>query len=417
MDASTIVAVIIGIGFAALVVAVAVRMSKKKIPRAESRQVSDQSPAEAQGADTAGGKAKTQVKVPTQGKPAPVKGLRPLEESSLRGKLDEDEKPKEEKTPEPAEPLKFKFELNARRGLGEGLERTRKEGFIARLLEVFSGPKEINEELVSRAEETLLSADLGVATAMELLEQIKTEFHPVEGDLGPQILEFLKARVQAMIGGLPNGPAKLDAVEGPAVIMVVGVNGTGKTTTIGKMANLYASQGKKVLLVAGDTYRAAGMEQLNIWGGRIGVPVVMGKTGQDPASLMFDAARRAKDENFDLLIADTAGRLHTDTNLVEELKKIHRTIGKALPGAPHEVMLLLDATMGQNAVRQADVFLKAVDVSGITLAKLDGTAKGGVVISIAREMKLPIRFVGVGEAVDDLRPFDADEFVNALFQS
>jgi fused signal recognition particle receptor len=218
-----------------------------------------------------------------------------------------------------------------------------------------------------------------------------------------------------MLSGLDHGVPALAVDKPPAVIMVVGVNGTGKTTTIGKMAHYYKNQGKSLLLAAGDTYRAAGMDQLAIWGERVGVPVVVGEPGQDPASVMFDAGKKAIELGVDILIADTAGRLHTNVNLVDELKKIHRVIGKAVPGGPHEVMLLLDSTMGQNAVRQADVFRQAVDVTGITLAKLDGTAKGGVAISIARDMGLPIRFVGVGEGIDDIRPFDAREFTKALF--
>jgi len=199
--------------------------------------------------------------------------------------------------------------------------------------------------------------------------------------------------------------------------MVVGVNGTGKTTTIGKMAYFFQRRGRKVLLGAGDTFRAAGSDQLQVWGERVGVPVVTGAPKADPGAVLFEAAKQAREQGYDLMIADTAGRLHTNVNLVEELKKVHRVLGKVVPGAPHEVILVLDATMGQNAIRQADIFRQAVQVTGIALAKLDGTAKGGVVLSIARDMMLPIRFVGVGEQVQDLRPFDPSEFADALFES
>jgi fused signal recognition particle receptor len=231
-----------------------------------------------------------------------------------------------------------------------------------------------------------------------------------------EVLRFLKGQVVAMLADHPHGMPGLRPERGPAVMMVVGVNGTGKTTNIGKLAHLYAREGRKVILAAGDTYRAAGSDQLVIWGERVGVPVVAGAPNADPASVIFDAAKRATAEGFELLIADTAGRLHTNANLVDELKKVHRVIGKAVPGAPHEVLLMLDATMGQNAVRQADIFRQAVNVTGIALAKLDGTAKGGVVLSIVRDLGLPVRFVGVGEGVEDLRPFEPDEFADALFE-
>ena len=260
----------------------------------------------------------------------------------------------------------------------------------------------------------MCSSDL---TASELLDALKTDFRPGPGDAGTQVMAFLKERVTEMLSGLPHGAPALRPESGPAVVMVAGVNGTGKTTTIGKLAHFYQGQGRKVLLAAGDTYRAAGADQLAIWGDRVGVPCVVGKERADPASVIFDAAKRAATEGFDLLIADTAGRLHTNVNLVDELKKVHRVIGKAVPGGPHEVLLVLDATMGQNAVRQADIFRQAVNVTGIVLSKLDGTAKGGVVLSIVRDMGLPVRFVGVGEAMDDLKPFDPRDFSEALFEA
>ena len=223
----------------------------------------------------------------------------------------------------------------------------------------------------------------------------------------------LKARISGILEkDFP--PLDLEA-QNPTVIMVVGVNGAGKTTSIGKLAKRYTDAGKKVLLAAGDTFRAAAVEQLEVWGERAGVKVVKGESKQDPSSVLFEAAKQAKDGGYDLLIADTAGRLQARKELMEELAKIHRVMGKALPGAPHEVWLVLDATNGQNAISQAKIFTEMVDVTGIVLTKLDGTAKGGVVIGISDEMNLPVRFIGIGEKVGDLRPFEAKDFVEALF--
>lgn len=387
MDLSTIFVIAMGIGFAALLVLVIKRMATRKPGRLLIEDDLDRpEPIE-----------------PRKPEPRPV----PAPPQKKTGKKVEPPPP-----PEPPKPL---FPMPMAKPWEASLERTRKEGFVARLAEAF-GRGTLDDTLVARAEEALLTADIGVKTATELVNALRGEFKPGHGDLAPQVLRFLHDRTLDMLAGLPHGEPKLDVPTPPAVIMVVGVNGTGKTTTIGKMANWYKHRGKKILLAAGDTYRAAGMDQLAIWGERVGVPVVVGQPGQDPASVMFDAGKQAIEQGVDLLIADTAGRLHTNVNLVDELKKLHRVLGKAVPGGPHEVLLLLDSTMGQNAVRQADVFRQAVDVTGIALAKLDGTAKGGVVLSIARDMGLPIRFVGVGEGIDDIRPFDAEAFARALFQ-
>jgi len=329
--------------------------------------------------------------------------------------IDGKRKPAPVPVPEPPAAPKLVVAIPTVKPLGAGLERTRKEGFVARLLDAFKRGA-VDDALLAQAEEALLTADVGVKTATMLISALKTEFKPSGGDLGPQVMEFFQKKTLEILEPLKHGAPKAVGQAGaPAVIMVVGVNGTGKTTTIGKMAHFYKNKGRSPLLIAGDTFRAAGMDQLVIWGDRVGVPVVAGNPGQDPASLMFDACRKAVTDGADLVIADTAGRLHTNVNLVDELKKVHKVLGKAVPGAPHEVLLVLDATMGQNAIRQADVFQQAVDVTGIVLAKLDGTAKGGVVLSIARDLGLPIRFVGVGEGLDDLRPFDPHEFVEALF--
>jgi len=295
-----------------------------------------------------------------------------------------------------------------------------------------SGKQVITETAIDEAlrdiRVSLLEADVALHVVNAFLAQVKEkaigEVVQVKAKKDGRKVEitpaehFVKLCNDELVALMGAGERGIEFEPGgrPTAVMMVGLHGTGKTTTIGKMAHFYKNRGKKLLLAAGDTYRAAGMDQLAIWGERVGVPVVVGKPGQDPASVMFDAGKQALEQGVDLLIADTAGRLHTNVNLVDELKKVHRVLGKAVPGGPHEVLLLLDSTMGQNAVRQADVFRQAVDVTGIALAKLDGTAKGGVVLSIARDMGLPIRFVGVGEGIDDIRPFDAKEFTRALFQ-
>lgn len=394
MDASAIFFLVLALGFAVLVALVASRMGRKK-RLGRGTEVEEAPEVEAP-------LGRTEPKERT-----PEAITEPPKEARRKA-----EKAKEQAPPPP--PLIV--EVPRVRPLGAGLERTRKEGFVGRMMASL-GRQTLDDAFLAQAEEALLTADVGVRTAGDLVEALRREFRPGGGDLGPQVLAFLQQKTLQWLEPLPHGaPEVPGSDQGPAVIMVVGVNGTGKTTTIGKMARFYRDRGRKVILCAGDTYRAAGMDQLAIWGERVGVPVVVGNPGQDPGSLMFDAAKRARQEGYDLLIADTAGRLHTNVNLVDELKKIHRVLGKAVPGAPHEVLLVLDATMGQNAVRQADIFRQAVQVSGIVLAKLDGTAKGGVVLSIARDMGLPIRFVGVGEGVEDLRPFDSREFAEALFE-
>ena len=271
--------------------------------------------------------------------------------------------------------------------LQTGLDKTRSEGFIARLGKLFAA-KQIDEAVLAEVEEVLYRADLGVKATQTLL---------------------------AALRAAGTEPMKLRVANGPAVLMVVGVNGSGKTTTIGKLAHRYAAEGRKVLVAAGDTFRAAAVDQLEVWCDRAGVPIHRGKDNQDPASVCFAAIERAKAEGFDLVIVDTAGRLHTNAGLMAELQKCARVADKALPGAPHEVLLVLDATMGQNAVKQAEQFRESVAVSAIALTKLDGTAKGGVVLAIAETLKIPVQLVGVGEKMQDLRDFDAELFVETLF--
>ena len=296
--------------------------------------------------------------------------------------------------------------------LKQGLSRTR--GQLSNGLgAVFLGRKTIDAELIEELETILLMADVGIETTNYVLDTLTTRVSRQALSDSGALLESLKQTLIDVVA--PSEESLTLASQSPTVILMVGVNGAGKTTTIGKLAQRYRREGRSVMLAAGDTFRAAAVEQLQAWGERNQVPVIAQHTGADSASVIFDAVQSARARGVDVLIADTAGRLHNKDNLMEELKKVVRVIKKIDPLAPHEVMLVLDATMGQNAVAQAEHFKAAVDVTGITLTKLDGTAKGGVVFAIAHTLGIPIRFVGVGEALEDLRPFQAKPFVEALF--
>ncbi len=298
--------------------------------------------------------------------------------------------------------------------LSSGLARTRTTGFIAGLGKLFAGKKEIEPSLVEEIEKVLLTADIGVRTSQKLLEEIRTSLSRKELQSPDAIWDFLRQRCAAL---LEQDVAPIDfGSQKPFVLLTIGVNGSGKTTTIGKLSAKLGAEGKKVLLAAGDTFRAAAAEQLDIWAGRTGATLVRGKEGADPSSVIFDGVRRGVAEGFDVVIADTAGRLHTKTDLMQELQKVRRVVAKASPGAPHETWLVIDSTSGQNAIAQAQIFTAAMQVSGIVLTKLDGTAKGGVILGIADQLKLPVRYIGVGERIEDLREFDATEFVDALFE-
>jgi fused signal recognition particle receptor len=297
--------------------------------------------------------------------------------------------------------------------LAPGLARTRSSGFVARLGELFAGRKQLDPSIVDEIEKVLLTADIGVKTSQKLLEEIRGSLSRSELKDPDAVWTFLRQRSAEMLS-LPAPEIDFASAK-PFVLLVIGVNGSGKTTTIGKLAAKLASDGKKVMLAAGDTFRAAAAEQLEVWAGRTGAAVVRGKEGADPSSVIFDGVKRAATEGFDVAIADTAGRLHTKTELMQELQKVRRVVGKAAPGAPHETWLIIDSTSGQNAIAQAQIFTEAMAVSGIVLTKLDGTAKGGVILGIADQLKIPVRYVGVGERVEDLREFDPAEFVEALF--
>lgn len=293
--------------------------------------------------------------------------------------------------------------------LKKGLSKTRKI-LTTDIDELFAGSRFLDDEMIEDLEELLITADIGVQTTMEITQRISKKSSKIKSpsDLKEHLKTELLTLIQPKIKEESNSRVK------PHVVMVIGVNGVGKTTTIGKLASKNAAEGKKVLIAAADTFRAAAIEQLTIWANRSGAEIVKHKADADPAAVAFDGVEAAIARNKDVVFIDTAGRLHTKINLMEELKKIKRSISKKLPDAPHEVLLVLDATTGQNAVSQAKMFKEALDVSGLVLTKLDGTAKGGIVVSICNTLELPLKYVGVGETIDDLQNFDPVEFVNAI---
>jgi fused signal recognition particle receptor len=297
--------------------------------------------------------------------------------------------------------------------LREGLSKTR-SSLTGRLDRLVLGKREITPELMDELEEILFTSDIGVTTTQELIDGVREKVARKELKDPEKLRSALKGHILSFLQ-IPDAENREPAPGEPLVIMVVGVNGVGKTTTIGKVAHTFKQQGKGVMLVAADTFRAAAVEQLAIWGERVGAEVVKQATGADPSAVAFDAISAALSRKTDVVIIDTAGRLHTQQNLMDELKKIQRVTGKKLPGAPHQVWLVLDATTGQNAISQAEAFNKDLRVTHLILTKLDGTAKGGIVVGISHQLAMPIKFIGIGEKVDDLRPFDADEFVNAIF--
>ncbi len=299
----------------------------------------------------------------------------------------------------------------ARDELKAGLSKTR-AGFIARIAELLS-KKQIAEDLLPQLEEVLLTADIGPKTAEHLFSQVRSTLSRSELKEPAAVWTVIKDESRRLLH--VDTPPVDFAAHKPFVLLVIGVNGVGKTTTIGKLAAQQVAAGRKVILAAGDTFRAAAVEQLEIWGQRAGVPVVRGKEGGDPSSVIFEAIKRAQREGFDLVIADTAGRLHVKEQLMAELQKVRRVIKKADPTAPHETWLVLDSTQGQNTIAQARTFKEAMEISGIILTKLDGTAKGGVILGITHELSVPVRYIGVGEKIGDLRAFDAEDFVDVLY--
>jgi fused signal recognition particle receptor len=294
----------------------------------------------------------------------------------------------------------------------QAVSRTR-ESLSERIEDIVSLGKEIDRDTLDGLEATLIAADLGVSTTHQVLEKLREQADRKQIADMAELKRLLK---QELLAILNSTAAPVRAVSAPEVILVVGVNGTGKTTTIGKLAATLRGTGKTVLLCAADTFRAAAIEQLEIWGQRTGTEVIKTKPGGDPSAVLFDALQAAKSRGTDYVIVDTAGRLHTKSNLMTELEKMKRTAERIVPGAPHEVLLVVDATTGQNGVQQARQFTQSAGVTGIVLAKLDGTAKGGVVVAISRELGLPVRYVGIGETADDLLPFNAQNFIDALFE-
>ncbi|MDP3182870.1 MAG: signal recognition particle-docking protein FtsY [Desulfobaccales bacterium] len=319
-----------------------------------------------------------------------------------------------EETPEaPEEEVAQEVDEAQRQGLfgrlRERLSRTR-DSLAGGLDRLFAGRKEVDAALLDELEELLITADLGVDTTLHLIQALKEKLKRRE--LGE--VARLKAALKEEMVALAKGPPPKEITSRPWVVLLVGVNGVGKTTTIAKLAHQDRQQGLTPLLIAADTFRAAAVEQLEIWGQRVGAPVIKQKSGADPAAVVFDGLAAALARGVDKIYIDTAGRLHTKVNLMEELKKIHRTAAKKLPGAPHEILLILDATTGQNALNQARLFQEAVGVTGIILTKLDGTAKGGMALAVAHETGIPLRYIGVGESLEDLRPFDAEAFAAAI---
>ena len=321
------------------------------------------------------------------------------------------EAPAPQTPPEPEKPAEPEVSFFTR--MKKGLSRTR-SSFSKGMANLLIGKKEIDDELFEDIETQLLVSDVGMDATKRIMDNLAERVSRKELFDSDALYTALQEELTAILGDSKNH-FEVDDSKKPFVLLVVGVNGVGKTTTIGKLAKRLQQEGKTVMLAAGDTFRAAAVEQLQVWGGRNDIPVIAQHTGADSASVIYDALQAAQSRKVDVLIADTAGRLHNKSNLMEELKKVKRVLGKLDPEAPHEVMLVVDAGTGQNALNQAQLFDEAVGVTGITLTKLDGTAKGGIVFSLAEKTRLPIKFIGVGESIDDLRPFDPKEFVEALF--
>lgn len=295
----------------------------------------------------------------------------------------------------------------------DGLEKTRK-GLVEKVTDLVIRRKKIDEEFYEELEEILIGADVGVNTVMNLIEDLRVEVKKRRIEDAAELQPVLSEKLTDLLRGEQNNELKMNP-DGITVILFVGVNGVGKTTTIGKLAHRFKQEGKKVIMAAGDTFRAGAIEQLEVWGQRAGVDVIKQQSGSDPAAVMFDAVQAAKQRGADVLLCDTAGRLQNKTNLMDELNKIYRVIQREIPSAPHEVLMVLDATTGQNALNQAKLFGEKSGVTGLVLTKLDGTAKGGIVVAIRQELDLPVKLVGLGEKIDDLQQFDSEQFVHALF--
>jgi len=387
--------------------------AKKPLPEAKTED--DRKPTPARPEPT----KKPEVLEPrTEKKPEPTSAKKPEEAapaSSRRGEqLPSDNLvPAEESVPAIAAPTAEAPPVVSKKdvaGLRKGLAATR-GGFMARLKALFVGKKEIDPAILEQMEEVMLTSDVGVKTTQSILDRLRDQLDKKELADTDAVWAALRAEATRILSiPVPKPPQKK-----PLVVLMVGVNGVGKTTTIGKLATKWNADGKKVMLAAGDTFRAAAVQQLEVWGKRVGAEVVKGKEGADPGAVAFEATKKAQDAQADILLVDTAGRLHTKVNLMDEIKKVKRTITKAFEGAPHETLLVIDATTGQNALTQATLFKDALELTGLILTKLDGTAKGGVVLGVCDELKVPVRYIGLGERAEDLREFVAADFVEALF--
>lgn len=378
-----------------------------------------------------GGEEPGEGESPAEGRDIPPGGGReqfevePEVEPEMEPEPEVEPEPEEEAEPEP-EPAEEVCEVEGEEEEpGEGLPRTgffrrlrqrlckTREKFVGRIDRLVLGKKVIDQELLDELEEILITSDLGVKTTGLLLRKVAEKVKRRELSDPGKLREHIREEIRAVLS--IEAPPLGYRSDRPFVVMIVGVNGVGKTTTIGKLARQLKRDNLRPLLVAGDTFRAAAIEQLSIWGDRAGVPVVKQKSGSDPSAVAFDAMDAALARDVDVVLLDTAGRMHTKVNLMEELKKVQRVITRKMAAAPHEVFLVLDASTGQNALSQAKLFKEGIGVTGLILTKLDGTAKGGVVAAICDELKVPVRYIGIGEGMDDLRPFDADEFTKALF--
>ncbi|MCP4690360.1 MAG: signal recognition particle-docking protein FtsY [Desulfobacterales bacterium] len=334
----------------------------------------------------------------------------PPEEEKAEPEIEKPAKP--EKPEKPEEPEKRIKPVGLFQRLKNGLAKTRKI-LTTDIDDLFAGKKELDDDLLEDLEELLITSDIGVRTSMDLIEKISENASKITGT--EELKAALKAEIRALFDAQPSRGEEIIVDGGPRVVMVVGVNGVGKTTTIGKLAARCTASGQKVLIAAADTFRAAAVEQLTIWAERAGADIVRHKEKADPAAVAYDGVEAAIARGVDVVFVDTAGRLHTKVNLMEELKKIKRAIGKKIPLAPHEVLLVLDATTGQNALSQAELFNKAMNITGLALTKLDGTAKGGIVVGISSSLNIPLRYIGVGETMDDLQDFNPADFTDALF--
>ncbi|MDR9425679.1 MAG: signal recognition particle-docking protein FtsY [Marinobacter sp.] len=411
----------ISIGLLALLVLIFVldiASNRKRVPR--PKPVPQRKPEIAEGpAPEASEKAAEQAEHTAENEPEPAPQPDLSEEQPVASEapaVDAEPKQAEPETrPEPAPEPEPEPEsrVSVFERIKKGLGKTR-ASLTGGMADMFSVGKKIDEELLEDIETTLLMADVGVTATSEIIDSLTDKLERNQLKDGEALRKALREQLQGLLKDVTT-PLEIDTSKQPYVILMVGVNGVGKTTTIGKLTKKFQSDGKSVMLAAGDTFRAAAVEQLQVWGERNDVPVVAQHTGADSASVIFDAIQSAQSRGTDIVIADTAGRLQNKDNLMSELEKVVRVMKKLDDSAPHEVMLVLDAGTGQNALSQAQVFQQAVGVSGITLTKLDGTAKGGIVFAIARQLQLPIRYIGVGEQVDDLRSFDAETFVDALF--